>query len=179
MIELLCALLCAALLSHLALGPCSRAPRRARLAALGPAVALILALGTPLAWLLDRLLATGIPDLLRPYLLMTVLLPLGWALPALLQRLRRQPARDLWPLPQAAVLGAALLGPLSPTFMHGLLVGLGSATAYWLLLQLTEGLRRRLEERPGPVALRGAPLLIIASGLAGLALLGLEGLGPL
>lgn len=86
--------------------------------------------------------------------------------------------RDL-PLVTAncAVLGVALINVeqsynLLTATVHGAAAGVG----FTLVLVLTASLRERLESSPVPESLKGAPIILVLTGLVALAFLGFSGL---
>ncbi|GIZ11036.1 Rnf-Nqr domain containing protein [Pseudomonas sp. NCCP-436] len=179
MTDLLFVLLGAALISHLLLDlpPASAADRPARLQALGPCAALLIPLAAVLGWLLEQLLQMlGFPILflLLGSLLLTALTQL---LPAwLASRHAKLKQPGLWLILFANGLAALLLARTQP-MPQILLLGLAGGAGFWLLMQLLEDLRTRIDMSAVPTAFRGAPLMLISGGLTGLALLGLNSLG--
>jgi electron transport complex protein RnfA len=76
-----------------------------------------------------------------------------------------------------AVLGVALINveksyDLLTATVHGAAAGLG----FTLVLVLVTGLRERLELGPVPESLKGAPIILVLTGLVALAFLGFSGL---
>lgn len=76
-----------------------------------------------------------------------------------------------------AVLGVALINTeksydLLTATVHGAAAGLG----FTLVLVLVTGLRERIELSPVPEALKGAPVILVLTGLVALAFLGFSGL---
>lgn len=182
MSELLSALIGAVLVNHLLLGlpATADALRHARTQALGPASALLIALAAPLAWLLHRLLPSGL-GYLSLMLLLPLLAPLAWLSLALLARLRpslAQPA-GLWPLLliNGAGLSVMLISQALKSLYLALAVGLAAGLGFWLMLQLFADLLERIEQCDVPTPFKGAPMLLICAGLISLAVLGLNGLG--
>lgn len=180
MTDLLPLLLGAALINHLVLGlPRATDDRRAtRLRALGPVSALLILLAIPLGWGLAKILGAWALDALR----LIALPPLAAALVWLAQRLCAllRPAwhrTDLWPLLLANGMASLMLGGQAPNLATLPFVALLGATGFWLLLHLLDDLLERIERGNVPAAFRGAPLLLIATGLMGMALLGLAGVG--
>jgi electron transport complex protein RnfA len=75
------------------------------------------------------------------------------------------------------VLGVALINveksyDLLTATVHGAASGLGFA----LVLVLVTGLRERVELSPVPESLKGAPIILVLTGLVALAFLGFSGL---
>ncbi|BAN47309.1 Rnf-Nqr domain containing protein [Metapseudomonas resinovorans] len=182
MTDFLFALLGAALVNNLVLGlpfgaDSLRQPRSRALALAGGAV---IALATPLAWLLEHLLLAPLElGAVRLFIFLPLLAPLAWLSLRLLARLRPALARDgLWPLlvVNGAALGAMLLGAAG-SFPVALGMGLGGGLGFWLVLSLFDDLLRQVDESLVPAAFRGAPLLLVCAGLMGLALLGFNGMG--
>lgn len=182
MTEFIFALLGAALVNNLVLGlplgaDSLRQPRSQALALAGGA---LIALATPLAWLIDQwLLAPLALGALRLFVFLPLLAPLAWLCLQGLARLRPQLPRDgLWPLLLAngAALGAMLLGSAG-SFATALGLGLGGGLGFWLVLSLFDDLLQQVDESQVPAAFRGAPLLLVCAGLMGLAFLGFNGMG--
>lgn len=178
MTDFLFALIGAALISHLLLGLPMAANLRRH--ALGPNVALLILVAVPLAWLAERVLqALALPAL---YLLTCGLLSaaLSWLVPMLLARWRptlAEPPLNLLLLGNG--LGAMLLARPLENFSSALLMGLAGGLGFWLVLQLLHDLHERIEQGAVPSAFRGVPIMLISTGLMGLACLGLNGLGGL
>ncbi|MBB2496552.1 Rnf-Nqr domain containing protein [Aquipseudomonas ullengensis] len=183
MTELLAVLIGAALVNHLLLGLSVADPSRpAHLQALGPAAALLLLLTAPLAWLLHQLLQNLALDYLNLLAGLLLLACLAWLSLALLARLRPVLAQPgLWPLllGNGAGVGVMLLSQGLPSFSVALALGVGSGLGFWLILQLFADLLERLEQCDVPAPFKGAPMLLISSGLLGMAFLGLNGLGAI
>src|SRR5690606_1385359 len=178
--DFLFALIGAALVSNLILGLplAADALRSARVQALGPARALLIALAAPAAGLLQQALQAA--ELAYLYLLLglPLLAALSWFSLSLLARLRPAlPLDGLWPLLLGNGLGAMLLARSLDGFGAALALGIGGGLGFWLVLQLLSDLLERIEQCDVPAAFRGTPILLIAAGLMGLAFLGFNGLG--
>lgn len=154
---------------------------RPRLRALAAATALLLSVATPLAWLLQHTMLTplGLSSLLL-FGLLPMLALLAWASLRLLATLRPHwPQQGLWlpVLGNGAALALAVQVAQRETGLgQAILLGLGSALGFCLVLTLLADLLQRTDQAAVPAALRGLPLLLISAGLLGLALLGLNGL---
>lgn len=181
MTELLAVLIGAALITHLLLGlSVADALRPARRQALGPTSALLLLLTAPLTWLLHQLLQGLALGYLHLLLGLPLLAALAWLSSALLARLRPTLAQPgLWPLllGNGAALGVMLLSQELPSLVSALGLGLASGLGFWLVLQLFSDLLQRLEQCDVPAPFKGMPMLLISSGLLGMAFLGFNGLG--
>jgi electron transport complex protein RnfA len=155
--------------------------RRAQLPLLGPASALLIALATPLGWLLFHGgLAPLHLDYLRLFVYLPLLAALAWASLTLVRRVRGQQLEGLgWPLlvSNGAALGSVLLAE-PQSFVQALAQGIGGGLGFWLALRVLADLLERIDHRAVPTALRGMPLVLIGAGLIGFALLGLQGLAP-
>lgn len=183
MSELLSALIGAALVNHLLLGlpTAADALRHARIQVLGPASALLILLAAPLAWLLHRLLPADL-GYLSLMLLLPLLAALAWLSLALLARLRPSLAQPsgLWPLLlNGAGLGVMLISQALESLYLALAVGPAAGLGFWLLLQLFADLLERVEQCDVPTPFKGTPMLLICAGLISMAVLGLNGLGPI
>jgi len=156
--------------------------RHARIKALGPASALLIAFAAPLAWLLHRLLPTNFGDL-SLMLLLPLLAALAWLSLRLLARLRPSVAQPsgLWPLLliNGAGLSVMLISQALESFYLALAVGLAAGLGFWLILQLFADLLERVAQCDVPTPFKGTPMLLICAGLISLALLGLNDLGPI
>lgn len=76
-----------------------------------------------------------------------------------------------------AVLGIPLLNlNENRTFVDSVMVGLGSALGFTLVLVLFAGLRERLEGADVPASFRGAPIALITAALMSIAFMGFEAL---
>jgi electron transport complex protein RnfA len=76
-----------------------------------------------------------------------------------------------------AVLGVPLLNlSENRTLVDSVLVGLGSAIGFTLVLVLFAGIRERLEGADVPAAFRGAPIALVTAGLMSIAFKGFEAL---
>lgn len=180
MSDFLFTLIGAALISNLILGQplAADALRHARLQALGPAAALLILCAAPASWLLQLLLQGFSLSYLHLLLCVLLLAGLSRLALALLAHLRPNLAQPrLWPLLLGNGLGAALLARPLENFTEALALGIGGGLGFWLVLQLLNDLFLRLERCDIPAAFRGTPIQLISSGLAGLAFLGLNGLG--
>ncbi|MFC5695423.1 Rnf-Nqr domain containing protein [Pseudomonas sp. GCM10022186] len=182
MTDFIFALLGAALVNNLVLGlplgaDSLRQPRSRSLALAGGA---LIALATPLAWLIDQLLLAPLElGALRLFVFLPLLAPLAWLCLQLLARLRPALPRDgLWPLLLAngAALGAMLIGSAGG-FASALGLGIGGGLGFWLVLRLFDDLLQQVDESQVPAAFRGTPLLLVCAGLMGLAFLGFNGMG--
>jgi len=164
---------------------------------LGPVSALLIALATPLSWLLFKgVLAPLQLDALRLFIYLPLLAAVAWLCVSLLSR-RSELAReesDAASLPTTSpgspaswllrgplcVSGGAALGSLllaeSQSFLLAIAQGIGGGLGFWLALRVLADLLERVDRQAIPRALRGAPLVLISVGLAGMALLGLQGL---
>lgn len=179
MTDFLIALLTAALVNNLLLAQPAGASARPRLQALARAGGLMLALGVPLAWLLDRLLLVPLAlDHLRPLVLLLLLAPLAWATLALLKHLpgNADAPTGLFPLllGNSAVLGGLYLAA-SATLAEALGFGLAGGAGFWLALGLFADLMQRVHRADVPAPLRGTPITLLCAGLMGVALMGLDG----
>lgn len=156
---------------------------RPRLRALAAATALLLSVATPLAWLLQHavLAPLGLSHLLL-FGLLPLLALLAWASLRLLAKLRphwQQQALWLPVLGNGAALALAVqVAQREIGLGQALLLGLASALGLCLVLLLLADLLQRIDQAAVPAALRGLPLMLIGTGLLGLALLGLNGLVP-
>lgn len=177
MTEFFFALIGAALISHLFLDLplAAESLRSARMQALGPCAAAMIALAVPLAWLIDGLLqALALPSL---FLLTCIpaLAVLAWCVPRLLARWRaEQPG--LWLILLGNGLGAMLLARALESFATALVLGLVGGLGFWLVLQLLDDLRARIEACDVPATFRGTPIMLIGAGLMSLAFLGFNGM---
>ncbi|WP_457437591.1 Rnf-Nqr domain containing protein [Pseudomonas sp. TE3786] len=151
----------------------------ARLALLGPASALLIAVATPLGWLLFHGLLLPLQlDYLRLFVYLPLVAALAWLCLRLLRRVRALSVEGLgWPLlvGNGAALGSMLLAETQP-FVQALALGVGGGLGFWLALRLLADLLARIDHQAVPAAFRGAPIVLISAGLLGLALLGLQGL---
>ena len=145
--------------------------RPATLAALGPASALLIAVATPLGWMLFHgvLLPLGL-DYLRLFAYVPLLAMLAWLTRKVLQR----PSL----LGGGAALGSVLLAE-QLSWVHALAQGIGGGLGFWLAVKVLADLLERIDHTAVPAAFRGAPLLLICAGLVGLVLLGLQSVVPL
>lgn len=182
MSELIPALIGAALVSNLLLSLplAADALRSARVAALGPAAALLIALACPFAWLVQHALLQPLAiEHLQLFFFLPLVALLAWL--SLRTLAWRRPAlpKDLWPalLINGAGLGSMLLVRPLETFGMALAVGIGAGTGFWLALQLFSDLLERIERCDTPAPFKGTPIQLISAGLMGLAFLGLKGLG--
>lgn len=180
MTDLLIALLGAALVNNLLLAQAAGGDAQPRLQALARAGGLMLALGLPLAWLLDRLLLAPLAlDHLRPLVLLPLLAPLAWAALALLKHLpgTADVPNGLFPLllGNGAVLGGLYLAA-SSGFVHALGLALAGGIGFWLALGLFADLMQRVDAADVPAPLRGTPITLLCAGLMGVALMGFNGL---
>lgn len=161
----------------------------------GPVSALLIALATPLGWLLFHGVLVPLQlDALRLFIYLPLLAAVAWfsiyLITALARRseLAREPgaavhqktastsSRASSLLPSAgAALGGLLLAE-SQSFALAIAQGIGGGLGFWLALRVLADLLGRVDGQAVPRALRGAPLLLISVGLAGMALLGLQGL---
>ncbi len=182
MTDFIFALLGAALVNNLVLGlplgaDSLRQPRSQALALAGGA---LIALATPLAWLIDQWLLTPLElGALRLFVLLPLLAPLAWLCLQGLARLRPQLPQDgLWPLLLAngAALGAMLIGS-AESFATVLGLGLGGGLGFWLVLTLFDDLLQQVDQAQVPASFRGTPMLLICAGLMSLAFLGFNGMG--
>ncbi|WP_342244226.1 Rnf-Nqr domain containing protein [Pseudomonas sp. OTU5201] len=182
MTDFIFALLGAALVNNLILGLPLGADslRRPRSRALALAGGALIALTTPLAWLLDQFMLAPLGlDSLRLFLFLPLAAPLAWLCLRLLARLRPALSQDgLWPLLLAngAALGAMLIGSTG-SFSAALGLGLGGGLGFWLVLTLFDDLLGQVDESRVPAAFRGTPMLLVCAGLMGLAFLGFNGMG--
>jgi electron transport complex protein RnfA len=182
MTDFIFALLGAALVNNLILGLPLGADslRQPRSRALALAGGVLIALATPLAWLIDQLVPGPLRlDSLRLFVFLPLLAPLAWLCLQGLARLRPQlPRGGLWPLLLAngAALGAMLIGSAG-SFATALGLGFGGGLGFWLVLRLFDDLLQQVDEAQVPAAFRGTPLLLICAGLMGLAFLGFNGMG--
>ncbi|MCO6055610.1 NADH:quinone oxidoreductase [Pseudomonas sp. MOB-449] len=182
MIDFLLTLLGAALLNNLILGLPLGADslRQPRSRALAMASGTLIAVATPLAWLLDQLVLAPLGlQTLRLFVFLPLLAPLAWLCLEGLARLRPQlPRSGLWPLLLAngAALGAMLIGS-ADSFAGALGLGLGGGLGFWLVLTLFDDLLQQVDNALVPAAFRGTPMLLICAGLMGLAFLGFNGMG--
>lgn len=183
MSELLSTLIGAALISNLLLSLPLAADtlRGARVQALGPATALLIALACPLAWLVEHGL---LQPLALQHLQLFVFLPLisllAWLSLRVLACLRPAlPVKDLWPLLliNGAGLGSMLLILSLENVAMALAVGIGAGLGFWLALQLFADLLERIDRCDIPTPFQGMPISLIGAGLMGLAFLGFNGLG--
>lgn len=182
MTDFIFALLGAALVNNLILGlplgaDSLRQPRSRALALAGGA---LIALATPLAWLLDQLVLAPLElGALRLFIFLPLLAPLAWLRLEGVGRVQPSlPRVGLWPLVLAngAALGAMLIGSAS-SFGAALGLGLGGGLGFWLVLTLFDDLLQQVDESKVPAAFRGTPMLLICAGLMGLAFLGFNGMG--
>lgn len=152
------------------------AVRSARLQALGPASALLIAMAAPLAWLLQPLNLQA----LQLLIFLPLLVALAWLSLQLLARPRPALAQPgLWPLllGNGGALGVMLLSQPLNGFAQALALGVGGGLGFWLALQLFADLLDRVEQCDVPTPFRGVPIMLVSAGLMGLALLGFNGLG--
>ncbi len=182
MTDFIFALLGAALVNNLILGLPLGADslRQPRSRALALAGGLLIALATPIAWLVEQLVLAPLAlESLRLFIFLPLLAPLAWLCLEGLARLRPDLSRDgLWPLLLAngAALGAMLVGSAGD-FGSALGLGLGGGVGFWLVLILFDDLLQQVDEAKVPAAFRGTPMLLICAGLMGLAFLGFNGMG--
>lgn len=164
-------------------------------ALLGPLSALLIGLSTPLGWLLFHGVLVPLQlDALRLFIYLPLLAAIAWLSVYLISALSRRSELAREPgaavhqeivvnfsrasslLPSAgAALGSLLLAE-SQSFALAIAQGIGGGLGFWLALRVLADLLARIDTQAVPKALRGAPLLLISVGLAGLALLGLQGL---
>ena len=201
MTAFLLALIGAALVTNLLLllpaGADSLRQRPEQWALLGPVSALLIALATPLGWLLFQGVLVPLQlDVLRLFIYLPLLAAIAWFCTYLLTR-RSELAReesDAVSLPTTSpgspaswllqgpllVSGGAALGSLllaeSQSLGLAIAQGIGGGLGFWLALRVLADLLERVDWQAVPRAWRGAPLLLISVGLAGMALLGLQGL---
>ncbi|WP_044871701.1 Rnf-Nqr domain containing protein [Pseudomonas sp. LFM046] len=182
MTDFLFALLGAALVNNLILGlplgaDSLRQPRGQALALAGGA---LIALATPVAWLLDQLVLAPLGlDSLRLFIFLPLLVSLAWGCLVLLARVRPNLSQEgLWPLLLAngAALGAMLVGSAGG-FGTALGLGIGGGLGFWLVLTLFDDLLQQVDDSRVPAPFRGTPMLLICAGLMGLAFLGFNGMG--
>lgn len=151
----------------------------ARMAQLGRISAALIAVATPLGWLLFHgvLLPLNL-DFLRLFLYVPLLAALAWLAVSVFRW--SELAREALPLfiSSAAALASILLAE-PHTFALAVAQGIGGGLGFWLALQLLADLITRIDHHAVPAAFRGAPLLLIGAGLIGVVLLGLQGLAPL
>ncbi len=174
----------ALLTSYLLVGPLAPAGETgsptARLRTLGPASAGLIAVAAPLAWCLEAgLLGPLQGQDLRLFLHVPLLAALAWCGAALWRRWRPEAAPAVAPLwLNGAGLGA-MQGALDrPDLPAALGLGLVAGLGFWLASRLLADLLERLSQADVPGPLRGAPSVLVAAGLLGLAFLGLEGFAP-
>jgi len=177
------ALLGAALVNNLLVllpaGADAVAARPARMAQLGRMSAVLIALATPLGWLLFHGVLQPLNlDFLRLFLYAPMLAALAWLTVSVFRRSER--AHEASPLfiSSAAALASILLAE-PRTFALAVAQGVGGGLGFLLALQMLGDLLGRIDHDAVPVAFRGGPLLLISAGLIGLVLLGLQGLAPL
>jgi electron transport complex protein RnfA len=183
MSEFLAVLIGAALVNNLilALPLGSDALRAVRVGSLGPATALLILLAAPPAWMIQHWLLQPLQLQHLHWLLVVALVaPLTWLSLRLLARLQPNLSHEaLWPLllVNGAVLGSLQLAPAEDSLPHVLGLAIGGGLGFWLALQLLADLLQRVEACPVPALFKGAPVTLISTGLAGMALLGFSGLG--
>jgi electron transport complex protein RnfA len=171
--------------------------RPAQVAVLGPASALLIALATPLGWLLFHGVLVPLQlEYLRLFGYVPLLAALAWLTrfavgrseraaiglarepgDAVLRETALSPSRASSLLQAGAALGSLLLAE-QQSFVHALAQGIGGGLGFWLALKLLADLLERINHNAIAKAFRGAPLLLISAGLLGLVLLGLQGLAP-
>ncbi len=182
MTDFIFALLGAALANNLVLGLPLGADslRQPRSQALALAGGTLIALATPLAWLLDQFVLAPLElGALRLFVFLPLLAPLAWLCLEGVGRVRPNlPREGLWPLLLAngAALGAMLIGSASG-FGAAIGLGLGGGLGFWLVLTLLDDLLQQVDETKVPIAFRGTPMLLVCAGLMGLAFLGFNGMG--
>ena len=196
MTAFLLALIGAALVTNLLLllpaGADALRHRPEQWAQLGPVSALLITLATPLGWLLFHGVLMPLQlDALRLFIYLPLLAAAACCCAYLFSRrseLAREPgavvqqetasisSRASSLLPGAgAALGSLLLAE-SQSFALSIAQGIGGGLGFWLALRVLADLLARVDMQAVPKGLRGAPLLLISVGLAGMALLGLQGL---
>ena len=169
----------------LAVAPAAALSRRMDVAAgFGLAVAGIIVLATPLAWLLDTrvLQPLGLSHLRTLAFLILIVSVAAAGLPVLAR------LRPLWhnhiavyfplALLNSGVLGAALLGTTSAQgFGAAVAFALGTGAGYTLICVLFAGLQERVQTADVPAAFQGAPLHLLIFAILSMAFMGFAGLG--
>jgi electron transport complex protein RnfA len=168
----------------LAAAPVAALSRRVDAAGgLGIAVALVIAVAAPLAWLLEHLLLRplDLAHLRLPAVLVLVVTVAAAGQGVLLR------VRPLWhnrslvffplALMNSAILGAALLAIDAPGFATALASALGSGAGFALVCTLFAGLQERTRTADVPVAFRGVPVQLLAFAFLSMAFMGFAGLG--
>ncbi|MDH4654920.1 MULTISPECIES: Rnf-Nqr domain containing protein [unclassified Pseudomonas] len=182
MTDFIFTLLGAALVNNLILGLPLGADslRQSRSRALALAGGALIAVATPIAWLLDQFILVPLElGALRLFIFLPLLAPLAWlCLEGVGRACPSLPREGLWPLLLAngAALGAMLIGSESG-FGVAIGLGLGGGLGFWLVLTLLDDLLQQVDETKVPAAFRGTPLLLVCAGLMGLAFLGFNGMG--
>ncbi|GLK88246.1 Rnf-Nqr domain containing protein [Pseudomonas turukhanskensis] len=160
--------------------------RPAQLAVHGPASALLIALATPLGWVLFHGVLVPLQlDYLQLFGYVPLLAGLAWLTRIAVCRseraaisLAREPGDAARSLLQAgAALGSILLAQ-EQSFLHALAQGIGGGLGFWLALKILADLLERIDHSAVPAAFRGGPLWLICAGVVGMVLLGLQGLAP-
>jgi len=150
-------------------------------AGVGCAVALMVAMLTPIAYLLKRALLLLHLTYLR-VLLLLILIVIAAALAELILRRsgRWLPIREpfmLVMITNCTVLGAALQTMLqAEDLADAIRFGLGTGVGFAVMLLTFSALQQRLRHADVPAAWRDAPIALLNVGLMALALLGLTGL---
>lgn len=172
-------------------------PRPVQVAVRGPASALLIALATPLGWLLFHGVLVPLQlEYLRLFGYVPLLAALAWLTRFAVGRSelaregrdavsaetavspsRARPIATRSLLQAGAALGSLLLAE-QQSFLHALAQGIGGGLGFWLALKVLADLLERIDHNAIPNAFRGAPLVLICAGLLGLVLLGLQGLAP-
>jgi electron transport complex protein RnfA len=150
-------------------------------AAVGCAVAAMVVILTPLAYLVERVLVPLQLTYLRVLLLLVLtLLAAATAELVLRQTGRWLPIREpfmLLMVSNCAVLGVALFTMLrAESLLDAIRLGFGTGVGFALMLLTFSTLQQRLRHADVPLIWRDAPIALLSAGLMALALLGLTGL---
>ncbi|MEM7407170.1 MAG: electron transport complex subunit RsxA [Pseudomonadota bacterium] len=153
---------------------------------LGAATALVLSIACALAWLAHHYLLVPLDAHgLRTLVFILVIAVAVQATELLMRRFAPLLFRVLGiyvPLitTNCAVLGVALMTTQRELdFLSAVLVGLGTALGFTLVLVLFAALRERVSDEALPALMRGAPVAFLSAGMMSLAFMGLRGLGGL
>lgn len=153
-------------------------------AGLGVVTAAVMAVATPLAWLLDRLMLQ--PNDLVYLRLLSFLLVIAavagagqWFLARMLPLWHNRTV-VYFPLAlmNSGILGAALLGTSAQHgFVAALASGFGSGAGFALVCVVFAGLQERLRAADVPAPFRGVPLELLVFANLSMAFMGFSGIG--
>ena len=163
-------------------------------AGLGVAVIFVLAITTPVNWLIYRFLLApgalawaGLPGVNLSFLKLILFIAVIAGMVQIVEMVIDRYSQALYNalgvfLPlitvNCAVLGVSLFmidEAAKFSFTRAALYGLGSGLGWWLAIILMAGLRRRVEDADVPLPLQGLGIALVITGLMALAFMGFTG----